>query len=607
MPSELSFNEFPSSTWSQWLEQLKKDLKLDDPGSILTAREESLSIPVYRTAEHSGRGISLFHRAARSEGESPNSWDACVTIDTGDLLQCNRQILAALNHGAGSIRLTGHEISNQEELNLVLREVMPHIIRLNFDCGEATPTLLFMYAEEVLKRGQDSTEYNGAFSFDPLGDFAFTGSFSHSLSESLAMLKAMIRYQITALPSYKSLSVNALAWHSLGAGAVQELAYIFSALSDYFDSLSKEIPVSQLAATVQVRIAPGAHYFMGIAKLRALRQMWALFLQGYGLDAAQYPLHVSAETSFRNKTIYDPYNNLLRLSTESMAAVIAGCDELTLHPHDAVYTTPGDDSRRLALNIHHLLRYEARLDKVLDPAAGAWYIETLSADVFDAAWELFVRLEQKGGFVKSLEDNVIQDQVAASRKELEKNIRSRKRVLVGVSSFARPEEKGKEALPEKRDPLQKAPSIRIMEPVREAAYFEQLRFNLSNEGKPLAYLCMFGDTRKSKARADFAADFVACAGFAAHYGDSSVSPADQMYSKAATEAQLIVLCAADEDYLAAVEQIFESGNLDKPVWVAGRPAEIERMKALGVDEFIYLGCDTALVWREFEERGLVSR
>ena len=594
------FSEFPKTGYAEWLTQLKADLKSDNVDRLLNTPVEALQLPFFldETNVKIAGSPATFRSRHHPEFAFANNWETCVTVKTDDLLLANKQTLQALEHGATSIRYTGFGISNQEELILTLKNVIPIIISIHFDCGEASPSLLFMYADEVKRRGIDSSEIKGSIGVDPLGDFAFKGSFEYNQQESFSMLSALINAGTTELPAFKTLTVNATNWHNAGASADQELTFCLSTLAEYFSNLQSDTPVEHIARAVQLRFSSGSDYFLNIAKFRSIRILWAMFLQGYGLQAEQFPLYLSSETALRNKTMYDPANNLLRATLESMSAVIGGTDEHTVHPHDVIFGEPTEDSRRIALNIQHLLSYESHLDKVVDASAGSYYIETLTHELTQKAWAAFLELEEQGGFIACLRKGIIQEQVSLFKASLEKDIRTRKRVLVGVSSFARAQESVVFTHENEIDPLRKASEIIPVESFREVALFESLRRMYTVSSIPKALLICFGDAQKQAARASFSADFLAIAGFECEVGDSSVSILEQLYSRKANDAAVIVLCAADEEYASAVTQLRETKWPDKPVLIAGKPDNTDELIRYGIHDFIYLGCDAVSVFNK---------
>lgn len=190
-------------------------------------------------------------------------------------------------------------------------------------------------------------------------------------------------------------AIRADGLHEAGATAVQELAF---ALAQAVEKLSPK--------TVFV-FAVGSNYFFEIAKLRAARTLWETAAGACGLESPNLRIHV--RTARRNKSVLDRYTNLVRVTTEALSAVIGGCDSLDVVPD-------GFDPH-LAANVHHILREEAHVSKVSDPAAGSYYIEVLTDSLAREAWKVFQHIDREGGWSKALESGAIDKALMASREK----------------------------------------------------------------------------------------------------------------------------------------------------------------------------------------------
>ncbi len=208
-------------------------------------------------------------------------------------------------------------------------------------------------------------------------------------------------------------AIRADEFHNAGATAVQELAFALAAGVDRLAAGDQDIAFI---------FAVGSNYFFEIAKLRAARLLWAQAAEAFGAPSTT---HLQARTAIANKSLYDPYTNLLRVTTEALSAVIGGCDSLIVEPFEF--------SERLAANLQLLLKHEAHLDQVADPAAGSYYVEWLTDALAREAWKLFQQVEQQGGFAQS--QSFIDNAMATSRKALETAVASRRRTLVGVNNY----------------------------------------------------------------------------------------------------------------------------------------------------------------------------
>ncbi len=355
-------------------------------------------------------------------------------------------------------------------------------------------------------------------------------------------------------------SVDASGWHDAGATAVQEVAFAVAAGADLLESGT---PVESFAFAI------GSIYLMEIAKLRAARLLWKQVAGAFG---AEGKLRIHARTASADKTIYDPYVNLLRVTTEAQAAVLGGCDSLTIVPFRF--------EAHLATNIHHILREESHLDKVADPAAGSYAIEALTEAVGKEAWKLFQQIEAAGGFALYKASGALDAAIATSRASKEKAIGSRRRTLVGTNNYPNVQER---VLNGESD---------VPEGWRMASIFEKIRLRTERYAKaagkrPRVLLLELGDLKMRKARSNFCLNLFGCAGF------------EMVTAEELQEADLVVLCSSDAEYLALAREICP--RTKAPVVIAGNPKEeMEALKQAGVADFVHVmsnAVETLTMWQ----------
>ena len=233
----------------------------------------------------------------------------------------------------------------------------------------------------------------------------------------------------------KNLGVDGTAYHEAGASAVFELACILSHLNEYLNLLSeKNLLDDGLMQKISVKVAIGPDYFMEIAKLRALRIILSNLGQAYGLKADK-GIDVYAVNSLMNYSSVDVNTNILRATTACMSAVIGGCDHLEIHPHDRLTEGIHEFGQRIARNLQLMMKHEAHLDKVLDPGAGSYYIETLTRQIGEKSWAEFKKIEADGGLIKSFRQGRIQTIIGEmARKRLEE-VRLGDQVLIGINKY----------------------------------------------------------------------------------------------------------------------------------------------------------------------------
>jgi len=367
-----------------------------------------------------------------------------------------------------------------------------------------------------------------------------------------------------------------------GGNAVEQLGFALAAGVERLTALAATGTVDEAARSIEFVYSIGSTYFLEIAKLRAARLIWAQAVAAFGPADPQSALaRIHARTTRLNKSVYDRYTNLLRVTTEGLAAAVGGCDKLTVEPF-------GFD-QHLAVNVGRILRHEAHVDAVADPAGGSYYVEALTDSLARAAWKLFQQVEAAGGYGKAVESGAIAKALETSRAKLQKAVASRYRTLVGVNNFPDLKEKTAGAT---------APAERsaAFPPYRLAEAFEKIRRRTERHAAktgrvPKVLLLMRGDLKMRMVRSNFSFNFFGCAGF-------DVVEAEEYVGAGA---DLIVLCSSDAEYLALAQEVCAAAGV--PVIVAGKPKEqIDALKAAGVAGFIHIQSDAVQTLSEWQKR-----
>jgi methylmalonyl-CoA mutase len=381
-------------------------------------------------------------------------------------------------------------------------------------------------------------------------------------------------------PGPKAIRADLL--HEAGAHAVQELGYGIASGVERLAALTATLPVDTVAPQIEFVFAVGPSYFIEIAKLRAARILWALAVSAFGpTDDGACRMRLHVRTPRRNKTAYDRYSNLLRVTTEALSAVLGGCDQLTVEPFafDA----------HLALNVQRILKEESHLDAVADPAGGSYYIEALTDALGREGWKLFRQIEAEGGYAKALEAGSIGKAIGETRAARDKAYSARKHALVGVNNYPNVAEKTPEAEVPATDGASPLPPARVAEP------YEKIRERTTEHARvtgryPKVLLLKRGDVKMKGARSNFCFNFFGCAGF-------DMVEAEEYQG---TDANLIVLCSSDPEYLAFAQEVCAAVKV--PVLVAGNPKDqIGALQKAGVQGFIHVFSDaiqTLTLWQD---------
>jgi len=354
----------------------------------------------------------------------------------------------------------------------------------------------------------------------------------------------------------------------------------------------KGLDVDTVAENMKFNFGVSTNYFMEIAKFRAARMLWAKIVEAYqpnNLEVAKMNIHAS--TSKFNQTIYDPYVNMLRGTTESMSATIAGVDSLSVTPFNKAFESSTEFSDRIARNTQILLKEESYFDKIADPSGGSYYIENLTNSVAEHAWKLFQDIEAKGGYVEAFKAGFIQDQVTESANKRNMNIATRREILLGTNQYPNALEKIEANIKEQCCTSTKRDDA-IAEPIKKYRGSEQMEtLRLKTERAketPKVFLLTIGDLTMRKARAGFASGFFACAGFELIDNLGFKSVEEGVKAAMDQKASIVVVCSSDDEYTEAAPAVLEQLGDKAITVVAGYPKSVDELKAKGLKHFIHM-------------------
>jgi methylmalonyl-CoA mutase len=412
-------------------------------------------------------------------------------------------------------------------------------------------------------------------------------------------------------PGFKALPVQSHAFVNAGANTTQEIAFTFNKLTDYVDILvSRGLKVEAVVNSLLLHMAIGGDYFFEIAKLRTVRILLKSILQQYSLDV---PVDILSSNSFWSKSFYEPNINMLRNTTEAMSAVLGGCDALLTYPHDSSNGGTSTFSRRVALNVSNVIKEESYFDKVVDPAGGSYYIESLTGALLENALNLFKEIEKDGGFIQTFKAGIIQKKIGDIREKKEMEIALRQRIYVGTNKYPNPAEK---AGARGRTSANNKDGLQLLVPQHATQSLDEIRYktlkHLEETGHvPSVYLACFGNAATGKARAAFSAEFFAIAGF--YILGEFLFKDSQMAAEgsAGSTADIVVICSSDSDYKTSSVMFattFKSLSKDKLLVLAGYPeSNAEQLKQAGVDAFIHAKSNAVEMLSDFQQKLFVNQ
>lgn len=610
------FKDFPAISTDEWEKKIRQDLKgVDYEKRLIWKSPEGINIKPYYRSEHleeldylnSYPGEFPFTRGFDKDG---NKWDIREDIVVEKPKESNRKALKVLGKGATALGfiIKKSTVKTASDLEALLSGIDLTKTRINFLSDAETPEIINLF-EKVIKKGKiDGGEINGSANYDPLGYLTKNGKYIINFEQDIKNAVDLIEKYGTELPLFRLIGVNGINFCNAGASAVMELAFSLSAGNEYISILTeKGLPVDLVVQNIQFNLGSCSNYFMEIAKLRAARMLWAKIVKAWEPkteDSLKTFIHT--ETPDFNKTIYDPYVNMLRTTTEAMSSAIGGTNSLYIKPFDLAFRDPSEFSERIARNIQIILKNEAYFDKVTDPSAGSYYIESLTDSVASETWRLFQEIEKEGGYISALEKGIIQEQIEELRKERIMDIAQRKEILVGTNQYVDTMESAVKSISRKKAEDVEISDNLVVKPlkkIRLAEVFEELRMDTENyDGKtPEVFLFTYGDKKMRKARAAFTANLFAIAGFKIIDTLGFKTVEEGLNAVKERDPEIVVLCSSDEEYPEIADRIYRELSPGVIPVIAGYPKKsIESLKKTGYKYFVHIKTDVLDILREFQ-------
>lgn len=592
-------DEFGPVSTETWEKEIEKDLKGADYNKRLVWKSvDGITVrPYFRSEDIEDLDITdaepgLFP-FVRGNKPDTNSWLIRQEIDVQTVEKAISEALFMVEKGVQSICLKFEKSFDQESLTgilgkLPLRDIEVCISGLD---PEVFPGIL----KELTKgKGFDKSDLNIHWDWDPIGEFSLSGKLGDE--DEIYDKMASLLKQTKSFPGVKIMSVHGNYFRRSGSKFVQELGFSMALANEYLTEMDDHgFSADQTTGSMVFNFAIGSNYFLELAKIRAARLLWSRILESYpGVTLESAQMHIHVETSTWNKTIYDPYVNLLRTTTEAMSAVLGGVDSLTIHPFDKSFKVPDAFSERLARNQQIILREEAHFDKVVDPGGGSYYIEMLTDSIAAEAWKLFQEVEKRGGYTEAFIEGFIQNEIAISAQMRDENIALGKEVLLGINQFP---DNNEELHPQADASLIRTPVVdpsgadtHPLIPYRGAEGFEFLRMATEKASKrPKVFLLTIGNTAWRKGRAEFASNFFGCAGYEILNNAGFDTIAEGMKIAGKAGAEIVVLCSSDEEYAEYGPEAAKINNGRAILVVAGYPKEImEQLQSCGISHFIHI-------------------
>ncbi|WP_297177829.1 methylmalonyl-CoA mutase small subunit [uncultured Porphyromonas sp.] len=610
---ERLLSEFPAISTQEWKDKIIADLKgADFDRKLVWRTNEGFNVnPYYRREDLEGLstpnvmpGEYPYVRSTRMD----NEWLIRQDIHVLDPKEANAKALDILNKGVTSLgfKLSRDQV-NKETLAILLKDIMPEAVELNFACCISVASKLAgALAEYLTEVGANVQECKGSINFDPFKRQLVKGI---SNPKWVTMCTEVLE-AIRPLPAFRVLTVNALNISNAGAYIYQELGYALAWGAELLDKLGDAgYSIEELTSRIKFVFGVGSNYFMELAKFRAARWLWAEIVGAYGdqYKGEAAKIHMHAVTSTWNKTIYDAHVNLLRTQTEAMSATLGGVDSLTVQPFDVTYQESDNFSERIARNQQLLLKEESHFDKVIDPAAGSYYVEHLTNAIAGEAWKLFLAVDEEGGFAAAAEAGSVQKAVNASNTKRHAAVAARKEIFLGTNQFPNFTETASQKVHAEEKGGHSCgcgtPTIEALCFDRGASEFEALRLSTERSGKEVkVFMLTIGNLAMRLARSQFSSNFFACAGYKIQDNLGFATVQEGVDAGLAAGASIIVLCSSDDEYAEYAPEAYKYLAGRAEFVVAGAPACMEDLKAVGIENYINVKSNVLETLRQFNQK-----
>jgi methylmalonyl-CoA mutase len=597
--------DFSPPKWEEWKKLVEDSLKGADYDKVMKTRtiEEITLNPIYRKED-----IARFGFCKSEPGQTPyvrgndpqkfiaEGWKVAQAQQNPDLKELNKNLKYELMRGLSMVNLKlahddfpgGIKLKSLKDLRIALDGIdlaaAPLFIQMDTD-DEDVLGILDEYLEEQQKNLRDLQAFLG---YDPTSEFARKGYLSKPLEEVWQKVSDSVIQRANRAPKIRAFIVDGTVYEAAGASSTQELAFVLDTAIGYIHGmLAAGMDINTVAPLFAVKLSLGSNFFMEIAKVRAFRLLWAEMIRAFGGDANSQKIWIHGKTASFNKSTYDLYVNMLRTTTESFSGVIGGVDSMETDPFDQLVKEDNAFARRIARNQQLILAEEAHFSKVVDPAGGCYYIESLTAQLAELAWQIMQKLETEGGMIRALRAGKVHDMIAQTAKAKIDAVHKRRDVFVGVNMYANPEDQALTIIGSLSKANEAAVSLErgALPRLRAVEALEAFRAKVQQAGKEVFLLTM-GTLAEYKARADFSSGFFQVGGFKVVYktGYDDVETAVE----AAKDYSAVCICSTDEKYQELVPALCAklSGRIKI---LAGFPSDmVESYKKSGIDMFIHI-------------------
>lgn len=425
--SDFLFDDFEAISSKQWKQKIQADLRgADYNETLIWKNNEGIDVkPFYHPDEFQ-------ERFAPVPGQ-PSQWSVCQKVFIDEVAVARKLAKDALSRGAEAIWFTA-------EKKFAVATLFQDLPIDGITCYIELDFLDQAFVAEISNFSKENNIHTFILT-DAVGRLAREGNWYDNFTTDFEVYK-----QLTTAGNSNFLSVDLSLYQNAGATMTQQLAYGLAHVNEYLNNLFVDESVSKAFKEQWqpvFKVSVGSNYFFEIAKLRALRKLYATLAKAYGLNEN---CKILAFPSERNKTIYDYNVNMLRTTTECMSAVLGSADVVCNTPYDALYHKSNEFGERISRNQLLVLKNESYFDMVANAADGTYYIESITLQLSEKALQLFKDIEAAGGFLKQLKEGTIQKKIKESAAKEQEQFDKGEKVLLGTNKHPNKNDRMKDDL-----------------------------------------------------------------------------------------------------------------------------------------------------------------
>lgn len=467
-PDKGFFDDFPFPDYGGWKEEVVKALKGAPFEKVMfTKTYEGLTInPIYGPGDIEGLphldscpGYAPYSRSARLGGYLEKAWDICQELHVSSPEEFNDEALFDKSRGqtmlnlvvdqptrngcdpaeaeVGQVGKRGVSLATLADAQRAFKGLDLERTPLLCHAGAVSLPLLSLIAAGLKAQGIPLERIKGCVGCDPLAELAREGSARIPLTSAYDLMFQTTAWARNAMPEMETIFIQGHPYHDAGASSTEEVAFALATAAEYLRELvNRGMAVNDITPRIRFGFSLGSNFFMEIAKLRAARILWSQIATAFGADVKAGKMTIHGRTSAYNKTIYDPYVNMLRITSEGFSGAMGGVDSMHLAPFDEPIRVPDRFSRRIARNAQIILQEEARFTMPIDMGGGSYYIEKMTDEFARAAWALFQEIEGIGGMAKAILQGYPQKKTAETASRRAQAIATRQDVILGTNMYA---------------------------------------------------------------------------------------------------------------------------------------------------------------------------